>query len=129
VTDIPFEPEEIGGEGLPIFELESARRIDATVTNISAGGLGVVVHGELPPGDRWLVDPAFEGSFPLASVVCRVLGGPMGSNVKLRFEDLARQAEGDIVRMVYQHQLLGADGLHGYSNAHPPDHPRTAPSD
>ena len=127
VTDIPFGPEEVGGEGL--LELESTRRIDATVTNISAGGLGVIVHGELPPEDRWLVDPAFEGSFPLASVVCRVLGGPKGSNVKLRFEDLAPQAEADIVRMVYQHQLLGADGLHGHSTAHPPNDPRTAPSD
>ena len=131
VTDIPLDSDEDEAPSQTGFDLANAPRFDASVINISAGGMGVIVHGELPGCERWLVDPAFEGSFPLASVVCRVLGTPQGSNasVKLKFEDLAPQAEGNIVRMVYQHQLLGADRLHGYDTTSRPGDMQAASTD
>ena len=112
VHDIPAlreEEEDVGAK----LDLGNAPRLDARVINISAGGMSIVVRDEVPPAKTWLVDPAFDGSFPLASVVCRVMGESRGGRsvtVKLKFEDLPNQIEGEIVKKVYQHQLLDAGG-------------------
>ena len=97
--------------------LAAAPRVSARVVNLSAGGLAI----QLPPGQTdanedmaWMVDPTFEGPFPLAGLTCVPLssapdsGG--GRRIKMRFEELPIVAEKAIVRGVYEHQLHAAGG-------------------
>ena len=95
---------------------ENAPRLEGRVSNISAGGLGMTVTGELPAIDKWLVDPAFDGPFPLAGVVCRVVGdrgeGDRHPALKLKFEELPTTVESEFVRHVCQYQLLKGGGGH-----------------
>lgn len=99
-----------GGPEHAVDVPENAPRLEGRVANISAGGLGMTVTGELPTTDRWLVDPAFDGPFPLAGVVCRVVGDSGQGNrpraLKLKFEELPTTVESEIVRQVFQYQLL-----------------------
>ena len=109
--------------------LDKTRQIHGQAVNISAGGIGVLLHGNLPESRRWLVDPDFKGSFPLASIVCTVVGEQKGRGdatvVKLKFEELTSGAEKDIVRQVYEHQILEVGGIGGHSPTipHSPDRP------
>ncbi|MDA0338129.1 MAG: hypothetical protein O2782_23405, partial [bacterium] len=97
--------------------LAAAPRVHAHVVNLSAGGLAI----DLAPGQSganedlaWMVDPAFDGPFPLAGLTCVPLssepspGG--GRRIKMRFEALPIVAEKEIVRGVYEHQLNTAGG-------------------
>ena len=104
-----------GGEQTPPEEtlnLATAPRMAGLVGSISGGGMGLLIAGSPEPGfPRWLVDPAFKGPFPLAGVTCLVVGEqPQGQKtlIKLKFEDLPANAESQIVRGVYQHQLVAA---------------------
>jgi c-di-GMP-binding flagellar brake protein YcgR len=93
---------------------DNAPRVDGRVSNISAGGLGMTVTGALPAADRWLVDPAFDGPFPLAGVICRVIGDRRQDDLtvlKLKFEELPTSVESEIVRQVFQYQLLQSGGI------------------
>ena len=123
VHDIPALREEEDDESASL-DLESAPRLDTRAINISAGGMSIVAGDELPPAKTWLVDPTFDGSFPLASVVCRVMGENRSGGrvtVKLKFEDLPHQIEGEIVKKVYQHQIIAAGGTLLGSNMGEPE--------
>ncbi len=78
--------------------------------------MGVLFAESLPlASQRWLVDPDFKGSFPLAAIVCTAVGEQKGKGtstvVKLKFEELTPAAEKDIVRQVYEHQILEVGGI------------------
>lgn len=96
--------------------LELAARVTGRVVNLSAGGFAMRVAADAIPareGRIWLVDPAFEGDFPLAGLSCHPVGDdeePGGRLVKLRFDDLSPTVEKEIVRGVYHHQLATAGG-------------------
>ena len=106
------------------LELDKARQIHGQAVNISAGGLGVLLSESLPRASRWLVDPDFRGSFPLAAIVCVVVGEKKGGGastvVKLKFEELTAAAEKEIVRQVYQHQILEVGGVGAHALPRPP---------
>ena len=60
-----------------------------------------------------LIDPDFEGIFPLAGIVCQVMrdsSDPNGRTLQLRFVDLPPVLESSIVRSVYQHQIFQMTG-------------------
>lgn len=96
--------------------LSGAPKVTGHVVNLSAGGLAVDVP-ERGPEDQdrlWVVDPAFDGPFPLAGLRLRAVGKErvvLGARrVKLTFDDLPTPAEKAIVRGVYEHQLQSAGG-------------------
>lgn len=100
------QPDEERGDSLP--ELQALPRVEGEVTNLSAGGLAVSVPEAVPTDRRLLVDPRFDGPFPLAGVHCQAvhLGpGPNGFVLQVRFVDLSAQREREIVRGVYEHQI------------------------
>lgn len=90
--------------------------VQGQAVNISAGGMGVLFDESLPANSRrWMVDPDFKGSsVPLAGIVCTAVGEQKGRGtstiVKLRFEELSSAVEKDIVRQVYEHQILEVGG-------------------
>ncbi|MFA6111152.1 MAG: PilZ domain-containing protein [Candidatus Latescibacterota bacterium] len=99
-------PDEDRGDSLP--ELQQLPRVEGEVTNLSAGGLAVSVPEAVPIDRRLLVDPRFDGPFPLAGVHCQVvhLGpGSSGFALQVHFVDLPAQREREIVRGVYEHQI------------------------
>lgn len=114
---IPVDPE--NDENAEPDRLAEATRIHGHVVNLSAGGLAVDIPLDGPTGDteRWVVDPAFEGDFPLAGLTLSSVSSEdavVGAKrVKLQFEDLPTPIEKEIVRSVYEHQLHGAGGRSG----------------
>jgi len=83
-------------------------RLEGVVTNISGGGLRVRVQEGIPAGTRVIVDPQFRGPFPLAGVYGQVVSGHEEAQrgyLRLRFTDLPREVEAQIVRRIFQHQL------------------------
>ena len=66
--------------------------------------------------ERWLIDPDFDEGFPLANLVCTIVGDRRGVGdstiLKLKYEHLPAAIESEIVRRVYQYQLISADSLH-----------------
>ena len=85
---------------------------DSTLSKHACGRLQAPRTDVLRPV-RWIVDPEFAGAFPLAGVICEVVDEePAGdaNTLKVRFQDLPPAVERDIVRQVYQHQLLEAGG-------------------
>ncbi len=129
-ASVDAKESEPGGSQQP---LDKSRPIHGQAVNISAGGMGVLFDEGLPTGSqRWLVDPDFRGSFPLAAIVCTAVGEQKGRGtstvVKLKFEELTSAAEKDIVRQVYEHQILEVGGI----GAHAPPTPspeRSEPDD
>jgi len=109
-------PGQTGGSGVPFaLDLSSSQRLQGRVLNLSAGGMALTAPaaGSLPYR-RWVVDPAHTGQFSLAGVVCQVIGdAPEGRDdtLKLRFENLPPAIESEIVRQVYEHQLLEVGGI------------------
>ena len=89
--------------------IEDGPRINGRVTDISAGGFGLVVVSDYPHEiTNWLTDPQFKGPFPLGGIVCQLIGEQKEgktSTLKLKFVDLPPNVESAIVRAVYQHQL------------------------
>ena len=60
-----------------------------------------------------IIDPAFEGPFPLAGLTCVPLSTEAsidGRRIKMTFEKLPIPAEKEIVRGVYEHQLQVVGG-------------------
>jgi len=98
----------------PGLDLDQLASLDGQATDLSAGGMAMETPpGQILPPSRWMVDPEFTGAFPLAGVVCHLLGEEARGDrvrLKLRFEGLSGAAESEIVRQVYQHQLLEAGG-------------------
>ena len=87
--------------------------IQVEVMDLSAGGLNVRTQDTTKAGTRVLMDPDFKGAFPLAGIVCQVLGDtsePNGRTMQLRFVDLPPALESTIVRRVYQHQIFAMTG-------------------
>ena len=81
--------------------------------DLSAGGLSVRTEDTTTAGFRVLIDPDFEGAFPLGGIVCQVLrdtSDPHGRTMQLRFVDLPPALESTIVRTVYQHQIFEMTG-------------------
>jgi c-di-GMP-binding flagellar brake protein YcgR len=96
--------------------LAGATRVSGRVVNLSAGGLAVEVpvDGPLAGAETaWIIDPAFEGPFPLAGLTCVPLSTEAsidGRRIKMTFEKLPIPAEKEIVRGVYEHQLQVVGG-------------------
>lgn len=102
----------------------AAERLHGRVQDLSAGGLALIVSGSaLPAGSLataeeparwvWMIDPAFEGDFPLAGVTCQAVSSePVEGQqlVKLQFDRLPATVEKEIVQRIYQHQLETAGG-------------------
>ena len=111
-ADAPEDPAPEPGRQ---YELDAAHQVHGQAVNISAGGIGVLLPKPLPNQRLWLVDPDFTGAFPLAGVLCAVVGDQQGRGnstvVKLKFEQLTSAAERDIVRQVYEHQILEISGI------------------
>lgn len=96
--------------------VDKSRPIHGQAVNISGGGMGVLFSRSLPTdSQRWLVDPDFRGSFPLAAIVCTAVGEQRGKGtstmVKLKFDELTSATEKDIVRQVYENQILEVGGI------------------
>ena len=122
VVDAPEDGHPVDGE---------SPRLAGRACDISAGGLSVVVRGDVPTMERWLIDPDFDEGFPLANLVCTIVGDRRGVGdsitLKLKYEDLPAAIESEIVRRVYQYQLISADSQHqggqhavGHEPADPP---------
>ena len=59
--------------------IEDGPRINGKVTNISAGGFGLVVGSDYPHEiTNWLTDPQCKGPFPLGGIVCQLIGEQKG---------------------------------------------------
>ncbi|MBI2503806.1 MAG: PilZ domain-containing protein, partial [Candidatus Latescibacteria bacterium] len=74
--------------------------VDGQVANISGGGLRVQVQEEMPAGTPVVVDPQYQGPFPLAGVKGRVVATSprsKGRALHLQFVDLPRPLEAQIV--------------------------------
>ena len=98
-----------------------ATRVTGYVVNLSAGGVAIDVPltGPLANEDTaWVIDPAFEGPFPLAGITCVPVSTEAAPGthdnsmrrIKMTFDDLPTPVEKEIVRSVYEHQLQSAGG-------------------
>ena len=99
-----------------------ATRVTGYVVNLSAGGgvaIDVPLTGPLANEDTaWVIDPAFEGPFPLAGITCVPVSTEAAPGthdnsmrrIKMTFDDLPTPVEKEIVRSVYEHQLQSAGG-------------------
>lgn len=120
-----------GEDSAAPLDLDQLERLDGQAADLGAGGMAVLVSAGSPlRPQRWLVDPEFTGALPLAGVVCQLIDEvPEGDRVrvKLRFEALSPAAESEIVRQVYQHQILEAGGRDADSRGEIPTAPPEAP--
>jgi len=92
------------------FDLQNAPRLGGMVMDLSAGGLGLLIRNAVPPNYLLLVDPDFEGPFPLEGIFCEVVHAqeaPGGNHLQVHFVNLSPTREKKIVRQVYQHQIQG----------------------
>ncbi|HJP32289.1 MAG TPA: hypothetical protein QGF95_17220 [Candidatus Latescibacteria bacterium] len=99
-----------------------ATRVTGYVVNLSAGGgvaIDVPLTGPLANEDTaWVIDPAFEGPFPLAGITCVPVSTEAAPGthdnsmrrIKMTSDDLPTPVEKEIVRSVYEHQLQSAGG-------------------
>ena len=98
-----------------------ATRVTGYVVNLSAGGVAIDVPltGPLANEDTaWVIDPAFEGPFPLAGITCVPVSTEAAPGthdnsmrrIKMTSDDLPTPVEKEIVRSVYEHQLQSAGG-------------------
>ena len=81
--------------------------IDASVFNVSGGGLGVATREALEPDTVLTVDPKFKNSFPIAGLQCRVVrvfDHRKGHGANLEFVDFPTSAERDLIRAIYAYQ-------------------------
>ena len=102
------------------MDLENAVPLYGQVLNLSAGGLLLATAENILSDSRLLIDPAFEGPFPLQGILCDIVQRtemPEGFGLQVRFISLAPSREREIVRLIYQHQI---QTLHQFS-ASPPD--------
>ncbi len=96
-----------------VFDPRELPAIQVEVMDLGAGGLSVRTEDTTTAGFRVLIDPDFEGAFPLGGIVCQVLrdtSDPHGRTMQLRFVDLPPALESTIVRTVYQHQIFEMTG-------------------
>lgn len=108
---------DIEGEGNAEAPEQTAaqQRIEATVFDLSAGGLSIEIQSpELLEG-IFVVDPNFAGPFPLAELSCQIVKQTrvgLANRLQLRFDTMPAAREAELVRRVYEHQL---------HQAHPPE--------
>ncbi|MFT5377073.1 MAG: hypothetical protein ACI906_003911 [Candidatus Latescibacterota bacterium] len=91
--------------------IRSGRRIEATVLDLSAGGLSIETQATGPIEGILIVDPDFEEPFPLAELSCQIVHQTrVGSanRLQLRFDSMPAAREAELVRCVYEHQLRQA---------------------
>ena len=96
-----------------VLDVDELPLIRVEVTDLSGGGLNVRTQDATNHNDLVLIDPDFEGSFPLAGILCKVLKDstdPNGRTLQLSFVDLPPSVESAIVRTVYQHQIFEMTG-------------------
>ena len=108
------------------FDLANGPRIGGEVVNLSAGGLSLMTEDQPPPDHRLLIDPDFDGPFPLSAIFCEVVHetpAAEGFNLQIQFVDLPPGRERELVRLVYQRQI---QALHGSGTEFPPSPARTA---
>ena len=97
---------------IDVVDFAAYRPLMGTVCDISGGGMSVMVPGEHAEGDYWwIVDPRWEGSFPIAGVVGEELsrrrrGARM--SLHLRFVDLPMRRQDDLVGHIMRSQLRAA---------------------
>lgn len=91
--------------------LSSAERIEATVLDLSAGGLSIETLAVGPLEGTLIIDPHFEGLFPLAGLACQIVQQTrvgQANRLQLRFDTMPAAREAELVRCVYEHQLQQA---------------------
>ena len=117
----PAEPGDqefpIGDEGTSVDESKSeeepAAAVEASVIDVSAGGLGIVTRATFEVDTVLTIDPKFKDSFTLAGLRCRVVRTfkhPEGHGLHLEFVDIPEPRERDLVRSIYAYQLRRAIG-------------------
>jgi len=86
----------------------SGTPVAATVTDISGGGMSAIIDGPVPDDHVFVVDPKFEGAFPIAGINCVIIdqvSSPDGLQTRLEFRDLGGRSESDLVNAIYRHQI------------------------
>ena len=102
--DMPEDPD----RDMPV---SFAERIDATVLDLSAGGLSIETLTVGPLECTLIVDPHFAGPFPLAGLACQIVQQTrvgQANRLQLRFDTMPAAREAELVRCVYEHQLQQA---------------------
>jgi len=87
------------------------QRIEATVLDLSAGGLSIETQAPGPFEGTLVVAPDFEGPFPLAELSCQIVNQNRVGHayrLQLRFAAMPAAREAELVRCVYEHQLSQA---------------------
>ena len=85
----------------------------AEALNLSAGGISLLTSSDLPADQLLQIDPQFKGAFPLAGVLCRVVQSIRNADgflLQCQFQDLPTPLESELVRRLYQHQILAVSG-------------------
>ena len=70
--------------------------VAATVTDISGGGMSIVIDKDVADDHVLVVDPELEGEFPIAGITCVVIdraNSAQGWQMRLEFRDLGRKRE------------------------------------
>jgi c-di-GMP-binding flagellar brake protein YcgR len=105
-------------DAVPFPDLDHALRVEAQVINLSAGGLSALTPTQVPPQYLLLIDPDFEGPFPLGGIFCKIVhASPLGdaTHLQVQFIDLPPAREAELVRCVYHYQTqrvrTGSDPL------------------
>ena len=106
------EEEEVPEESLKEEAIESSDPICVRAIDISGGGFGVLSQEEIPADTMLRIDPDFEQIFPLADMHCQVIEQvphPKGGyRASLEFVGPSAKLQSEIVRLIYQQQILHA---------------------
>ena len=84
-----------------------ARPVQANVFYVSGEGLGIFTKGEIPPDHLVIIDPDFEGAFPLGGLACDVEAARDEGHrrrLNLRFINLPPGRQKTIVARMHRHQ-------------------------
>mgnify|MGYP001477747581 CR=1 FL=1 len=97
-----------GPDSLPP-DFSGMQPVPGEVLDISGGGMRVLLHADDPHAFLMQIPADFSGPFPLGGRVCRVTGRDeevRGAILQLRFIDLPSPIEREMVRKIYQRQVL-----------------------
>jgi len=88
--------------------IAAGRRLDVSVADISGGGLGVAVNATVAPDATVVVDPGYNGPFPIAGLWCHVAGQEERDGkrfLRLEFTNLSRERQEDLVGVIQRQQI------------------------
>ena len=100
-SEIPTEPDAVPG-------------CEAVVTNLSAGGLLARAAEPGHEGDYLIIDPAYDGSFSLAGIVCQLIRSERRGEdrhvLHLEFANVSDTLQDRLVRQIHRAQIRQASG-------------------